>query len=279
MSNKVLIAESGSTKTNWVWMENGGVSGQHTTSGLNPNYTQPNDAVAVFNTLPAEWKTAHQIYFYGSGLGSKAGNQIMQGWLSQHFQDAAIALENYLVAAARSLCANQPGIVAILGTGSNACRWDGATIDDDQHSLGYILGDEGSGFSIGKHFIADYFYGQMPDEIAKAFSLYFPYTREEVLAATYHAPAPNRFIANAARFAVGRETHLYIRQVITTAFQAFIKAYLLRFKPLHLPVHCTCSIAAAYADLLREQLSGFGLVTGNIMADPLNGLIEYHKNN
>jgi glucosamine kinase len=260
-------------------LENGLENGRCTTSGLNPNYIKPAEAISILQQLPGDWKDVSHIYFYGSGLGSTTGNRIMQDWLTGYFPAAVVHLENDLVAAARSLCAKEPGIIAILGTGSNACRWDGRSIDDDQHSLGYILGDEGSGFSIGKRFVADYFYGNMPNDIAVAFSAFFPYSREEVLSATYHAPAPNRFIAGAAMFAGGRATNPYIKEIINAAFQAFIKAYLLRFKSLQLPVYFTGSIAAAFSDNLVHQLLEYGLIPGNILADPLEGLIKYHKYN
>lgn len=54
-----------------------------------------------------------------------------------------------MLGAARAVCGHKEGLACILGTGMNSCLFDGNHMTKNVPSLGFILGDEGSGAVMG----------------------------------------------------------------------------------------------------------------------------------
>lgn len=278
----ILIGESGSTKTSWAVIQGAGTDPVILNSvGLNPNYNDSATIAAAFNQEIFNPYRNHiqSVCFYGSGVGSEANNQLMTNLLLSAFPFAQVEVHNDLMAAARSLAGRSSGIICILGTGSNACRYNGSQIDDDQHSLGYILGDEGSGFRLGRQILSDYLYELMPDELSSAFAKQFQIHRGEVIEKIYHGTSPNRYIASFTPFISGHRGDMYIENLLRREMELFYRAYIHRFADQpELPVYATGSIARVFQDVFREVCTSHGRTVARIEGNPLQGLIDYHLN-
>jgi N-acetylglucosamine kinase-like BadF-type ATPase len=180
----ILIADSGSTKTHWGLADenSGSPAAEFQTSGINPFYQ---DQDSIFQMLRAEftWKISSpvKLFFYGAGCSGVDSKAIVIKPLTRFFKPAFISVESDLMAAAHSLCQHEAGLACIMGTGSNSCYYNGKEITKHVPSLGYILGDEGSGADIGRRLVADILKHQLPDRVAEHFFSTFQYTREEIL--------------------------------------------------------------------------------------------------
>lgn len=271
-----LIADSGSTGTDWVLLSADGYLVHHS-AGLNPNYTDHKDISITLDSLPFDAKSVSEVHFYGSGIGSETNNRLMKDLLLKRFPSAIGNVANDLLAAALALTPYEPGIIAILGTGANSCAWDGHSISDNQHSLGYLLGDEGSGFDIGRRWLSAHFYGSAPASLSAAFKEEYAITREQFIRDIYNDPTPNRTIASYARFVVNNRDHDFCRSIIKQSFSLFIERYLNRFRDTTLPVHFVGSIAYYLQDQLANELKDFGHTTGQFLQAPIDGLIKYHQ--
>ncbi|HAE14192.1 MAG: N-acetylglucosamine kinase [Chitinophagales bacterium] len=275
----ILIADSGSTKTNWALLKEATQAHTFSTAGFNPNYSSPEAFEGAVREVfsAAQAASVSAVYFYGSGAGNLRNDAILQQLLGSCFVHAEIRVFNDLMAACRGLAGNQPGVVCILGTGSNACLYDGVNMSHDQYSLGYLLGDEGSGFAFGKRMLAAYLYEQMPADLMAAFSASYPVTRDAVLHMAYQEQSPNKHIAGYSRFCSAHADHPWMAQQISDELERFYQAFLRRSETSGLPVHATGSVAAVFEDQLRKVCSSHGRLTGQIHADPLPGLIRFHQ--
>lgn len=280
----ILIADSGSTKTDWVTIEeNGKVLEEVTTEGINP-FVTPEQTIEqiIGNNLLVQLKnhTPKKIFFYGSGCSTPEKKQLLSNILKKKFLDAnTIEVDHDLLAAARAACGKHKGIAAILGTGSNSCVFDGVHIIDHIPSLGYILGDEGSGSHIGKTFLIAYLYGELPQSVEEAFKYYQKSSLEEILDAVYKKPSPNTYLASVCQFIKNHTNDIYIQEMVRACFQLFFEKHLNKYKNHHLKeIHCVGSIAYYFDDLLSEVAKSNGYKLGNIYKNPMDGLISYHKN-
>lgn len=275
---KVLLADSGSTKTEWTLLENNMVVRSLYTEGINPN--QATDEVIARMLLKTELRglAPNQIYFYGSGCGSASGKSIVRGALEALFTSAEITIESDLFAAARALCGSEKGIVAILGTGSSSCLYDGTKIIEQRPSLGFILGDEGSGAVLGKMFIRKLLYGELPAELTKKFYEEFPIDKDAIISRVYREPYPNRFLATFAGFIAQHKQHAAINEIIRENFNGFIRSQLCGYtNAKSYPVHFTGSVARYFADEMTGLLQWNSFILGKIEQSPMQGLIHYHQ--
>ena len=199
----ILVADSGSTKTNWGLVDNENNVVSFQTIGLNPFYVTKgivkNELLLHF---PSDINTNYikNIYFYGAGCSSTERCNIIKSGIEYLFKKAKVYVAHDLIGAARALFGNEKGIVAILGTGSNAACFDGKKITKNISSLGYILGDEGSGAYLGKMFITDFLNNELPNNLYNKFINEYEITKENILDAIYSKPFPNRFLASFTRF-------------------------------------------------------------------------------
>src|SRR5882672_8383804 len=179
----ILIADSGGSKIDWRMLNKDGTIGQAYCAGFNPYYQPIGDLKRSIEEvlIPVINEPVSKIFYYGTGVSSEKNQETIQVAFSSYFPDAKIEVGWDLLAAARALCGNEPGIACILGTGSNSCLYDGKNITGNVANLGWILADEGSGTDMGKRLIVDYFREKMPPTLAEQFHARFPATREEVL--------------------------------------------------------------------------------------------------
>jgi len=275
----ILIADSGSTKTEWCIVKNGAIVQRINTSGINPYFMSSEDInEELGKTLfPAiKQYTIRHVFFYGAGCAFPEKNKILEDILSSKLK-AFVEVYSDLMGAARSLCGPQPGIACILGTGSNSCLFDGVEILEHISPLGFILGDEGSGAVLGKLLVGDCLKHRLPEPLIEKFMKQYELTPAIILEKVYKQPFPNRFLAGLSRFLWENIQEQSIRNIISGSFHSFFIRNVMYYKGMEkLPIHFTGSIAFYYQEILREVASELDLNIGIITQAPMEGLIQYH---
>ncbi len=279
----ILIADGGSTKTDWRLIKDGREYKKIQTSGFNPYLVGSDEIEEIL------WKelqpfidnnAVSAVYYYGAGCSTAVKNQIVETAFEKIFTKAKLYISHDLLAASHALCGDKEGIAAILGTGSNSCYYDGKNIKDGIFSLGYFFGDEGSGAYMGKQLITAYLHKELPEEVAKKLSEAYPMSLENILDAIYTKPAPSRFLASFSNFINENRNHPYIYNLITEAFRAFYKYQVCCYeRHKEVPVHFVGSVAYHYRDILTAIGLEFGVTTGKFIKAPIDGLVEYHQEN
>ncbi len=277
----VLIADSGSTKTDWNLVNKTEVLQNVQTLGFNPMYQDTDDILVELRKalVPSlNDKNPGAIYFYGAGCSSPERNKKVADALQQVYPNSEIYVDHDLLSAARALCGHKPGIACILGTGSNTCLYDGANIVDNVPSLGFLLGDEGSGAYMGKLLMRAYFYRELPEELAQSIKNTFNLTKDSFLDTVYGAEVPSRYMATFAKFMHDKRKHPAVKELIYTNFENFFERHVLKYKDhTNLPVNFVGSIAFHFADILKLAAKKYGLHIETIIQSPSEGLIKYHQ--
>ncbi|MCM1483169.1 MAG: ATPase [Muribaculaceae bacterium] len=282
----ILIADSGSTKIRWAAISHEALTPiTFTSAGINPAIMTTADIQAALSSALSSniQEVPEHIYYYGAGCATPELCTVMARLLSEASGTDLCNINVYsdMTGAARALCADEAGIVCILGTGSNSCYYDGTTVTDNVSPLGYILGDEGSGAVLGRTLLGNVFKRQLPDDIIAAFHRAYPeLTVASLIENVYRRPAPNRFLASFTPFIAEHMAHPAMHAMLLDAFTAFLRRNVQLYPHAHnVPIHFTGSVAAVFASILREAIDCTeGLALGKIAADPMPGLIEYHKN-
>lgn len=276
----ILIADSGSTRTDWQILAQDQTSRHISTRGMNPYYQGPQEMRhTIFDELlPNIADTIQEVYFYGAGCSLEKNQLIVAKVLKEGFPKARIEVSHDLLAAARSLGGTNPCLVGILGTGSNACYYNGKIIASTQMNLGYILGDEGSGAHLGKQLIRDFIHEAMPEVLRKKFAEQFAVGRGEILENVYQKPLANRYLAGFSKFLFENKENEYCKSLVFASFEDFTRKYLLKlYQENPVVPHFIGSIAFHYKDILREVALHLKLPIGKIVQNPMEGLIEYHQ--
>ena len=277
----ILIADSGSTKTEWTAMDDltGEVTGHAYTKGLNPYFVTEEEIREEIRTkllpmLPVDCFT--RIYFYGSGARDEKQPMIRQAISSLLVGEVTVTTD--MLGAARALCGHEPGIVCILGTGANSCRYDGEAIVANVPPLGYILGDEGSGAVLGKHFIGDLLKGLLPESVERDFEESYPdITTATVLERVYKESQPNRFLASLAPFIRKQIDVPEVRSMVRECLRSFFRRNVKLYNNWETtPVHFVGSIAHNFHAVLEEAAEAEGIHLGQVLSVPMEGLVRYH---
>ena len=278
----ILIADSGSTKTDWVLCENGHVISRVKTQGLNPTIQTSDDIFAVLEAelVDAIDTTAPQeIFFYGAGCAYENANNRMRCALESVFTTKKINISSDLLAAARALCGHEEGIACILGTGSNSCLYNGKEIVENTPSLGYILGDEGSGAHLGRQLVSDCIKKQLKKEIRDKFMQQYNLDVASILERVYHTPLPNRWLASLTPFIQENRKDADMHAMITSCFTQFFKRNVMVYRHSWLPIHIIGGLGINFTEEIKEAAESLGLSIGNIVESPMEGLIRYHTKN
>lgn len=277
----ILIADGGSTKCSWCLL--GAAHPTYfSTEGYNPYFWDtPTIAASLARSVPAAVREASisAIHYYGSGVLSPVKAEIVAGALRQVFpQVPQVQVAEDLLAAARALLGNAPGFAAILGTGTNSCLYDGERVTQVIESLGYSLGDEGSGTFIGRQVLRDYLRGRLPDGLAGEFKAAYKLGEvSEVLDRLYNQPSPNRFLASFARFAGDHYAEPYCQAVVTKAFEVFFEQIVTHYPDYQrYTFNCVGSIGYHFRDALAAVAGRYGMAVGQIISAPIDGLVRYH---
>jgi N-acetylglucosamine kinase-like BadF-type ATPase len=275
----ILIADSGSTKANWCLVAQNGELAHFTTEGYNPHFVDENYIInSLTKSLPdyINHQEIEEINFYGSGC--MAGKTvIVESALHSLFKLAKVNAFVDLLAAARALLWNEPGFAAILGTGTNTCIYDGKQITHNIDSLGYMLGDEGSGSYIGKKILQDYMRGYMPETLSEKFNETTGLSFDEIMDRVYTQPMANRFCAGFTRFANENIDTPYFHDLVKNAFVDFFNNLVSRYPGYqNYSFNCLGSIGFYFKDILEEVATSFGMRTDKIIRSSMEELVKYH---
>ncbi|HRP88770.1 MAG TPA: N-acetylglucosamine kinase [Edaphocola sp.] len=275
-----LIADSGSTKTDWVLIHNK-KNYYYATKGINPYFVDLVSGVEILNkelNLKINPEDIQEVHFYGAGVKAPKNKKLIEKILNQTFKNSEVFVYPDMLGAARATCLQGKGVVSILGTGSNSCYYDGEKITKQQASLGYIVGDEGSGTHLGKKVLKYFFYNTFDDELKEAFYAKFGDDLPAVLERIYSAPFPNRFIAEFASFLSDNRKHFMVENILEDAFLEFFTTHILKYRgSWKYPLQFVGSIAYTFQDVILNIANQYGLTVGNFIQKPIDGLVEYHK--
>jgi len=277
--NKVIV-DSGSTKSDWVFLSQDGRQ-QFNTKGLNPVF---HDAETIENEVRSNQalltisNSVDEVWFYGAGCSSDERNEIVRSGLRNVFLGAQIYVSHDLLACAYATYEGSPTISCILGTGSNACLFDGKELSQVTPSLGYILGDEGSGSYFGKQLVSSFLYGRFPDDLNTSFKKWQNISKEEVITKVYREPNANAYLASFMEFAVKESSHPFIREMMFEGFKVFNEIHVCSFKNYSkLKTSYVGSIAYLFAGDLQRACKATDVSIGQIIQKPIEGLIEFHQ--
>lgn len=276
-----VIAESGATTTDWVLYDESGERKTFRTAGINPNVMSPEaiaeGPVTEFRGMLNSQKL-QSIVFYGAGLGTAAHREVLRNILKAAFSGVRIATHHDMLAAARAACGDAPGIVCILGTGSNSCRYDGTQVVETLGGHGYILGDEGSGADLGKYFLKAMLDDEMEADLVAAFEAWMGESLIAVRTKMYHHEQPNAYLASFSKFIAQHvESVDALYALVRERFAEFLVRTVVRYPDAReVPVHFIGSVAHYYRGILEAELEDFQLEVGKIIRAPVGALVQYH---
>ncbi len=278
----IAIVDGGSTKCDWVILSDEGeiIESTHTT-GFNPN-------IINVNIIPEElhqnekldhlkFKIKH-LYFYGSGCGLQENKEKVKQALQLFFSNAKISVKEDLLAAAYSAYNGKPAIICILGTGSNSCYFDGQHLKLELPSLGFLIGDDGSGCALGKILVKHYFMNKLPKDLHQEFSDEFQLDISELIKNMYHNPRANAYLAEFSKFMLERKSHPYIQHLVFQEMKNYFEFQVLPYEESKTcEINFVGSIAYYYEDILRAAAAEFHLNIGEVVQKPIQKLVNYHK--
>jgi glucosamine kinase len=278
----IAVVYSGSNYADWRLADKDRVIATFKTSGINPYF---NDEKHIIQLLSKNINLIHhaeeikRIYFFGAGASSPELKAIVQGALSKFFKFGKVSVEHDVAAAAIACCKNTPGIISIVGSGSNAAWYDGRRVKPNNYGMGYILADEGSGNWLGRQLIKAFMSETLPDNINKKFIQRYDLDRKTLLEKIYRQKQPALFLSSFTEFFIDNKEDVYIKTIIKTGFDKLMKTYLL---PLHdehpdALLYFAGSVAAGFQDHLYEAAADANLKIANIIKEPINNLLTYYS--
>ncbi len=281
----ILIVDSGSTKSDWIAIDNNGkqLLEKLRTKGLNPEILKQEKLKKIIKKHPdlkAHKKEVTHVFFYGAGCGTDRGKELVRAALTEVFVNAEISVEEDTMAAVYGTINHdtEAAVVCILGTGSNCSYFDGKKLHQRVQSLGYILMDDASGNYYGKELIRDYYFNQMPEDIKVSFASKYNLEADYIKYNIYKQPNPNAYLANFAEFMFLNKDSEYILELIKKGIRVFVKNYIMQYKEelKSIPVHFAGSIAYFSQDQIKEVAKEMGFTVGNFERRPIEGLVAFH---
>ena len=279
----ILIADSGSTKTDWCLCNDGTILQSIQTQGINP-YHQSEEAIETVLTeellpqLSKGLQHSTKVIFYGAGCANETANNRVKEAIQKVLSVADITIHSDLLGAARALCGHEEGIACVLGTGSNSCLYNGEEIIANIPPLGYILGDEGSSAVLGRRLVGDCLKNQLPEALRDEFFAEYSLTQEIILERVYRQPLANRFLASLTPFLSKHREVPEVHRLLVESFTDFFVRNVKQYRRPWLRIHFVGSIANAFNSEVKEAAESLGMELGTIMQSPMEGLIKYHRN-
>ncbi|RYG12690.1 MAG: N-acetylglucosamine kinase [Chitinophagaceae bacterium] len=278
----IVIADGGSTKTNWCLINEFGRKILFNTEGYNPYFSKEDYIVDSLNkTLPdfLEREKLTKIYYYGAGCSTETNVNIVKDAMKRVFKNAEVFVGHDLLASCRALLGDESGFAAILGTGTNTCIYSGKDISLNIDSLGYFLGDEGSGSYIGKRILSDYMKGFMPKKLSKIFFDTYGLSNEDIFDNIYNKPLPNRFCASFSKFVYDNSKGFeeYTFKTVDYAFTAFFENLVVHYPEYKTyKLNCVGSVGYSFRDILSVVSDRYEMGIGKIIRSPIDDLVAYH---
>jgi N-acetylglucosamine kinase-like BadF-type ATPase len=277
----IIIADGGSTKTNWCLVTEEGKKVYFNTEGYNPYFSSTAYIVqSLMENLPTDLEKSEitEVNYYGAGCSTDDMRNIVAEAMKAVFTKARVYIGHDLLAAARALLGTNEGFAAILGTGTNTCIYNGKEVVSNIDSGAYILGDEGSGCYIGKKLLVDYLRGYMPEAVRALFWDTFKLTPDDVNEQVYTQPRANRFCASFSKFVYDNNVHIeYSRNLVRTSFEDFFRNLVTHYPDYQrYTFNCIGSVGYNFRNVLEEVVAENGMVVGNIIRSPIDNLVKYH---
>ncbi len=274
----IIVADSGSSKTDWMVYSPTEIQ-SFSTQGINPYFLNAHDIVKILSKnkgLGIIAELVKEVYFFGSGCSSPDKHEIVSNGLSSFFTKAFVSVDHDLIGSAYATCGSNEGLTCILGTGSNISYYDGVSVHNGKHGLGYVLGDEGSGTFFGRKVLVSYLYQTMPEDLRALFFENFNVTKDVVIENIYQKPFPNSYLATFSRFMIANKSHPFIQQMLRDGFQEFVDTNIKDYK-MYKAITCNFvgSIAFYYQDELREVCAKNQIKVGKILQKPIEGIFDY----
>lgn len=275
----ILVADSGSSKSDWRLALPDSKPLAFSTKGLNPFFVSEKEIARVIQDVPEIIPYAEEIsevYFFGSGCSSPDRREMVSNALSQLFVNAFVSIENDLLGSAYATCGDRKGYIATLGTGSDVSFYDGEEVVPSKQGIGYVLGDEGSGAWFGKHLITQYLYDTMPKELSEVFGEKYRLSKELVIKHVYQRPTPNVYLASFVPFMAENIEHPHVVELLRTGFQEYIRTNIVPLEDHKEYVcHFVGSIAYHFQEHLLPVCAHYGIEVGVILKSPIDELFEF----
>lgn len=275
----IIIADCGSTKCDWLLTRGGRDQQLENTVGFSPFFHTTAEITEILTTqlLPkVEAAEVKEVFFYGTGVHDEHRAEIVAAAIRSVFPQAKVEVEHDLLAAARATCGHNPGIACILGTGSNSCYYDGTQILDNVPSLGWLLGDEGSGTHLGKALLRAKFYRELPADLNIAFDEAHPEGQDAIKDKVYEKGA-NSYLATFTQFLGENLSHPFIQYLVAGCLNQFLDRHVLKYSGhKHVPVHFVGSIAHHFQEVLAKSMEERQLKLGVVVRKPIYPLADYH---
>lgn len=275
----LLVADSGSSKADWILTLSDTETIPFRTSGINPFFLSEKDIIKIFHNTPAiqpYTDLVKEIYFFGAGCSSPDRREHISNALSKVFKNAFVSVDIDIIASIYATTGNSKGICCIIGTGSNITYFDGSRIHESKHGLGYILGDEGSGTWLGRHLITSFLYGKMPKDLSESFNAKYKIDKELIIKHVYQEPSPNFYLASFAPFLSENISHPFIIDIIRKGFNEFIETNIKSYPDYKdQTCHFVGSIAYHFSDILKELCSKNEIKVGKILKHPIEELSRF----
>lgn len=276
----ILVADSGSTNTDWVIIENNKIQSSFKTRGFNPYFTTSkkiHDGLVKELPLELDRNKVENIFFYGSGCSSFEMKNVILNGLQSIFKKSGIKVNHDLLGAARALFKHETGIAIILGTGANTCLYNGSKIEKNIPSLGFILGDEGGGDYLGKLFITELLYDNLPERISKDFLQKYKLTKSQILQKIYKETHPNQFLASICEYIHSNRSEKYLMGLVNKSFEDLFKKHITKYENYQNHViKAVGSVAYYFEDFLKNTAIKFNARINHVEKNPITQLAEYH---
>lgn len=279
MNKPLLIADSGSTKTDWLLTTPDGARSYFHTDGINPA-RDARDIIynVLYHQLLTQLPQGNEpldVFFYGAGC-IEPFSETVRSVVGELLPGCRIEVGSDLLGAARALCGHEPGIAGILGTGSNSCLYDGRDIVMHTPPLGYILGDEGSGAFLGKTLLNGLFKGTLPEELKEAFCDKFRLTLPGIIERVYRLPSANAFLASLVPFIAEYRSHPVLHDMLVEAFRLFIARNIAIYGHREMPIHLVGGIAHQFEEELKAAAKEENMEIGRILRRPIEAIAQFH---
>lgn len=276
--NMKVIGESSSTRTEWALIEGDQMVEHAFTTGLNPYFqTRREISHSIRLELPSAFfkRRWDHVYFYCAGCSNPEKNKIVEASLVAQFK-TPVTVESDLVGAARGLLIHDAGLACIMGTGSNSCFYDGQRIVKNVRPLGFILGDEGSGASLGRLFLGDVLKGLAPQALTQEFYEKYKQSPDEIMDQIYNNPMANRNLRTFSFFLADHLDNDYVHQLVEGEFRRFFERNISQYDYQKYPVNFVGSVATKYSEILVQVANKFGASIRKILRNSMPGLVAYH---
>ena len=277
----ILIADGGSTKTSWCLVDAASEKIFFKTEGYNPFFvTEEYMVQSLKKFLPQNlpYQKIKALHFYGSGAHAEAQAEVLLRALSTIFTETDVTVYHDMLAAARSLLGKKKGFAAILGTGTNTCIYDGQQITHQIDSLGFILGDEGSGIAIGRRLLSAYIRKKLPSDLHQKFEATYQLRESDIIEHVYSKPLANRFIAGFCGFVGQNLYHDFMYNLVAKSFESLFQEIVIHYPNYQsYTFNCVGSVGYHFKDILIAKAASFGMSCGQIISNPIHGLVDFHQ--